>query len=118
MAIRPPWSRGEALAAGHAFVARTGTLPGAIDLHPRDGLPSYNSIKKMFDSLPGYHAALGGPPPRPAARPAPATPRACLRCDGLFPSPAPSVRLCPACKRTPGDDADLEWMNGGVRRWL
>jgi hypothetical protein len=98
-------------------VARTGILPAAIHLHPHEGLPSYNSLKKLFGSLPGYHAALGAPPPRPAGRLAPSTPRACLRCDELFPSPSASVRLCPDCKRAPDDEGDLTWMNGVVQRW-
>jgi hypothetical protein len=114
--IRAPWSRADALAAGRAFLARTGTLPGCADLHPAAGLPSYHSVQQLFGRLAGYHAALGAPPRPAPPPPAPVPRRVCLRCDRPFPSPHPGVRICPPCTRTPGEAGDVAWMNGAVRR--
>ncbi len=112
MATRPPWSRAEALAAGAAFVARTGRLPVSADLHPASALPSYQSIKTLFETLAGYHAALGAPPPPAPRPPASVKERACLKCDAVFASAHVGVRICDACKQGPGFvDESGAWMN-------
>ncbi len=118
MAHHPAWSRAAALAAGTAFVARTGRLPVSLDLRPASGLPSYNSVKDLFTNLAGYHTALGAPPPPAPPLVPPPQRRTCLKCDARFVSAHAGIRICRACKREPGFAEDTgAWLNGEVLRW-
>lgn len=119
MAHHPAWSRAAALAAGTAFVARTGRLPVSLDLRPASDLPSYNSVKDLFANLAGYHRALGAPSPPPPPTPPPEQQRrTCLKCDARFVSAHAGNRICGPCKRERGfADDNGDWMNRDGIRW-
>jgi len=104
------WTKATALTALSLYLTEEGRMPRTTECRASNGLPSYETVRQLFGSLPAWLAAVEAPPV-PARSPS-ARRAACLNCGRLFESPdVRRVRICDRCHAL-STYTDGCWMTG------